>query len=226
MATGLLACPKAALLLALAHYGADLLLGLVLGWSAKLQGELLPPQSAPKKQAILPPQESLGSLLRNAAQKAAGNILLIGCYMVFFSVVTALLSDLLPPLPLLAEAWLLGSFEMSLGLDLLSRSGLPLAQLLPWAAAMLSFGGLSVQGQVLAMLAGTDIRLRLYLLCRPLQAALSYGIAALLCRGMELPTAAIPLIGESNGLPLLLASGILALAVTGLLFALARLRQE
>jgi len=222
LASGLLGCPGAALVLALSHYGADLLLGMGLGLWARLRGE-----GPVAKAAFFAPRElgrsvpGIGGLLRNASQRASGNILLIGCYMVFFSVFTAMLASVLPPLPPLLHSWLLGAFEMSLGVDLLAGSGMPLAQLLPWVAALISYGGLSVQAQVLAMISGTDIRPRLYLLCRPLQAVLAFALASLLCRLLPLPAAAFPSLPQPRPLSLLAASTLLCLAVVAALFALA-----
>ena len=221
VATGLLGCPGAGLALAAAHYGADLLLGLGLGIWARLRGEKITPAASSRSNALPQTVLSLGALLRNAAQRAAGNILLIGCYMVFFSVLTSMVAALLPQLPLLLHSWMLAIFEMSLGVNLLAGSGLPLSQITPWAAAIISFGGLSVQAQVLAMIAGTDISPRIYLLCRPLQAGLAFVIAWLLCQVLSLPAAALPAPLRTPVLSLLLASTILALASTAALLGLA-----
>ena len=222
VATGLLGWPGAALVLVLSHYGADLLLGVALGFWSRLRGEqTVGVSSHPGESVQLYTELSFGSRLRNAAQRAFGNILLIGCYMVFFSVLTALLAAVLPPLPPLLHSWLLGVFEMSLGVDLLAQSGLPLSQILPWTAAMVSFGGLSVQAQVLAMIAGTEIRPRLYLLCRPLQAGLAFLLAWLLCRVLVVPTATFSISAQPRPLSLLAASSLLALSVTGALLGLA-----
>ena len=222
VATGLLGWPGAALVLALSHYGADFLLGVALGIWSRLRGERVDVAHSFSKNAM-PPYTALGfgGRLRNAAQRASGNILLIGCYMVFFSVVTAMLSAALPPLSPLIHSWLLGGFEMSLGVDLLAKSGLPLSQILPWTAAMISFGGLSVQAQVLAMIAGTDIRSSLYLFCRPLQAGIAFLLAWLLCRILVVPTAMFSVLPPPQPFSLLIASTILAFSVTGVWLGLA-----
>ncbi|MDO4732328.1 MAG: hypothetical protein Q4B50_02260 [Bacillota bacterium] len=219
LATGLLGCPPAALILLLSHYGSDLLLGFALGRAARLRGEPLPRTSGCRP---LPQEEqALGSLLRAAARRACENLLLIGAYMVFFSVLTALLMAPLPALPSLLHSCLLGLFEMSLALEELAGSGLSLERLLPWAAAILSFGGLSVQAQVLAMLSGTEIRPGLYLLCRPLQAFLAFGLAGLLCHLLPLPLSAFSFSAQGRPFSLLAASMLLCLAAVTALFVLA-----
>lgn len=222
LATGLLGWPGAGLILAVSHYGADLLLGMGLGLWARVRGEGVSTKAQAWEQPPVPRTVlGIGGLLRNAAQRASGNILLIGCYMVFFSVFTAMLAAALPSLPILLHSWLLGVFEMSLSIDLLAGSGFALEQLIPWVAAIISFGGLSVQAQVLAMIAGTDIRPRLYLLCRPIQAVLAFALASLLCRMLHLPVAAFSVPPQPQPLSLLAASSLLCLAVVAVLFALA-----
>ena len=91
--------------------------------------------------------------------------------MTFFAVTAALITPAAGP-PLL-KAGVSGLLEMSLGINALTESGLEIKTLLPLIGAELAFGGLSVQMQVLAMTAGTDISPRLYLLSRPFHAALS-----------------------------------------------------
>ena len=88
--------------------------------------------------------------------------------MVFFSVITAVLvpSTLSETRPLLYAA-LSGVLEMSLGINALAESSLPLRVILPWVAAQLAFGGFCVQAQVVAMIADSDLSPRLYLLSRP-----------------------------------------------------------
>lgn len=223
VATGLLGCPAAGLLLAAVHYGLDLLLGVVLGlWSRRCGADMRPAQSRESEagEAALPP---FAVLLKAAAQRAAANIVLIGCYMVFFSVITAMLAPaaLAGTRPLLFAA-ANGVWEMSLGMNALAGSGLPLRAVLPLAAAQLAFGGLSVQAQVLAMIADTDISPRYYLLSRPLHALASALLTAWLLPRVALPqpTAALPGLPAVPLLPLYLglaaAAFLLWLAGCGL----------
>lgn len=180
VATGLLHCPAAATLLALSHYGVNLLLGILLG---RLSGAKQPQAKLdyPQKQdkAAKTPL-NMGQVLRTAGSQALDSILLIGCYMCFFAIIAALSELLLTKAAPLMRAAFSGLWEMSLGMNALVQSGQPLQIILPLVAAQLGFGGFSVQAQVLAMVAETDIKPHLYLLCRPLQAAISALLTALL----------------------------------------------
>lgn len=179
VAASLLGCAEAAPLLVAGHYGIDLLLGVGLGRLCRCRrGRNGPEPRSPKASdnggagwGRLP----LAALLKAAAQRAAADLMLIGGYMAFFAVAAALLTpDGSGSSPLL-RAGISGLLEMSLGISALAQCGLPPEALLPLAAALLALGGLSVQLQVLAMTADTDISPRLYLLCRPLHALLSFG---------------------------------------------------
>jgi sporulation integral membrane protein YlbJ len=216
LATGLLACPQAAIILAIAHYGGNLLLGIALGWQRRQPS----PQREQQRQQTQTAPRPLGIVLRAAAETAIRNILLIACYMVLFSVITALLvSEAWATAHPLAAGIMQGCFEMTLGLDTLADAGLPLTQTIPLAAAILAFGGFSVQMQVLAMVAETPIPARRYLLCRLLHVPLSWIIARLLCPLFSLPLATATL-GTSVSSPpyggwllmLLLATGVILLA--------------
>ena len=209
VAVGLLHMPGAAAALCVAHYGADLLLGLLLGALARRRGPDCR-REAPPEAATLFPVAPWGQLLKTAAGRALRNILLIGAYMTFFAAATALPARLLPDERPLLRALLLGLCEMSLGLQALTECGLPPAMLLPAAAAMISFGGFSVQSQVLAMLADSDIRPRRYLLARPLQAALAFQIALPLTRRVSHTAAGFAFVPGPRP-PLLLYSVLLAL---------------
>ncbi|MBR2783569.1 MAG: hypothetical protein IKD93_05205 [Firmicutes bacterium] len=226
-ASAVLGCPAAAPLLAAGHYGINLLLGMGLGLLARLRGKGGPgyrwdrdkerPRSTQQDDAPRPaPPESAppALLMKTAAQRAAANLLLIGCYMAFFAAAAALLPEGLPPLAHAAGAGLL---EMTLGLNAVAESGLSLTALLPLAGAELAFGGLSVQMQVLAMAADTDISPRLYLLSRPLHSLLAAGFTRWALLRFGLPLAA----GGTAAVPIFTAGGILSrsLAQAGLLTA-------
>ena len=171
VASALLETPQAAALLCAAHYGINLLLGLALGRLSRARRGRRGQEVPSPAHAAAPAAPPFAALMKAAAQRAAANLLLIGCYMAFFAVAAALLvpAEGRPPL----EAGISCLLEMSLGINALAESGLKTTALLPLVGAELAFGGLSVQMQVLALTADTDISPRLYLLSRPLHAALS-----------------------------------------------------
>jgi sporulation integral membrane protein YlbJ len=224
VAAGLFHCPAAALLLAIVHYGGNLMIGIILGAAARrraayqLAGNINP---VVEPAEVAPPLTDFGRILKAAASRAAANIAVIGCLMAFFAVLTGMIGSLpLPDLPLL-QGFYRGFWEMTLGVNALADSGLPLRQALPAAAALISFGGLSVQMQVLAMVGDTDIRIWPYLLSRLLHAAISYFGVALLYPLLSLPVVLAPAaVTGPAALPLLLSSllaCLIALGVLGLL---------
>lgn len=192
VAGGLLHCPRAAILLFIVHYGGNLLIGIMSGLIARCKTPLprekkYPVFSKPAENQFS--SNNFGRILKAAASRATANITAIGCLMIFFSVFTGVLYILPIPDIALFKAYIQGFWEMSLGINALADSGLPLQQTIPAAAAILGFGGLSVQMQVLAMIGDTDIRILPYLATRLFHALLSYTGASLLCSTISLPVA-------------------------------------
>ncbi|MCL2816818.1 MAG: sporulation integral membrane protein YlbJ [Clostridiales bacterium] len=196
---GMLNCPQAGVYLAAIHYGLNLLLGVILGLFSKKRGgrKALPLTALPNHN-----HEPVGALLKKAALKALTNIGLIGGFILFFSVLTKMLwlsgagllfcrglEWLLTSLslsPALAAAFFNGFWEMSIGAAAAGQSAAPFAQNFAACAAILAWGGLSVQGQVSAMVSDTDLRLRYYLPGRLVHAAASFLLALPLAGKMAL----------------------------------------
>ena len=108
--------------------------------------------------------------LIDAVQSAAGTMVQVCAFVVFFLTALRLLTGL--------TGWshpaLLGFFELTNGILRLppTRAGFV------WAAALLGWGGLSVHCQTAAVLRGAGLSLRPYLRGKALQAALSAATAA------------------------------------------------
>lgn len=108
--------------------------------------------------------------LIDAVQSAAGAMVQVCAFVVFFLTALRLLTGL--------TGWshpaLLGFFELTNGILCLppTRAGFV------WAAALLGWGGLSVHCQTAAVLRGAGLSLRPYLRGKALQAALSAATAA------------------------------------------------
>ena len=204
VAAGILAEPSLGYLLMLIHYGSNLLIGFVLRFSAPA------PAKINKKIQPLPPSQDLlplGKILKNAAQKAGRNVVLIGCYMVFFSVLTQILQSSgltnmminffhLPPD--IGRALGLGIWEMTLGIDAMSASTAGLGLKLAVCAALLAWGGFSVQAQVAAMVSDTDISIKTYIASRIAQVAISFSAVFLLLRQWPLTSLASTIKGADS----------------------------
>lgn len=198
LAAGLLGQPRLGGILMLIHYGSNLLIGFLLRFRAAKEPLSQPDRAygaelSPATANSLLEQISIGNLLKKAATVSFGNISLIGCYMTFFAVLLAMLKEggilffLLRPLYALgvpagaASALAAGLWEMSLGVEQAAQAGLPLTVSLPVIAAILGWGGFSVQAQVAAMVADTDIQARTYFFTRIAHALISFGLTSLWC---------------------------------------------
>ncbi|MEG1500365.1 MAG: sporulation integral membrane protein YlbJ [Clostridiales bacterium] len=204
VATGILASPASGFLLLAINYSLNILIGIILGCLSlrKEKNSKLSYQNYRQKLNRMTHNHTIGQLLKSAAQKAGMNIAIIGCYLVFFSVlsktiqVSGLEACLLKPLislgldPQIAQAFSKGFWEMTLGIKQISSSALTLGIKLPICSLFLAFGGLSVYAQVAAMVSDTDIGVKTYLICRLLHSAAAFAISILLCPLISLPTMA------------------------------------
>ena len=201
VATGIFQNPAYGPLLLGINYGLNLLLGIGLGIFSGQRRKQSPPAKAIAPRAAIPPIPPFANLLKNAARIAGGNIAIVGCYLVFFSVLnqclaeSGLLALLLEPLQALGlpqtvgEPLAKGVWEMTLGIEGIGKAGLPAAQALALTAALLGFSGISVQAQVAGMVSGTDIKIKPYLFCRLAHCLLSYIVSLFLFRFISLPAA-------------------------------------
>ncbi len=88
--------------------------------------------------------------------------------------------------PRAGEAVVQGGFEVTLGAEALSQLPIPLWQRAALASGLAGWGGLSVLAQVAALVHGTDISLRPYLLARFLHALFAGAFFIILAAGLEL----------------------------------------
>jgi sporulation integral membrane protein YlbJ len=143
----------------------------------------------------------LGRLLGDAVGTAVQSLLVIGGFMIVFSVLVRLLSiigltdgmrwllqaALLPwGMPAhLAEGAVTALFEVHLGAYAISQSG----DVTVWGAAMLSaviaWGGLSIHAQVKSLISGTDLRYAPFLFARLLHAFVSILVTFALWNTMQ-----------------------------------------
>lgn len=137
-----------------------------------------------------------GQMLGDSVRRSIDTLLLIGGFIILFSViiqmltragivnmVTAPLNALLPHLGLdvtLGGSFISGFFEITLGTQLAGKSPAPLDHRLVAAGAIIAWSGLSVHAQVAAMIQGTDINIVPYLLSRLFHAVAAGAVTALL----------------------------------------------
>ncbi len=202
VATGILQTPQAAWILLAIHYLSNLSIGILLGQISYFKNRLHKKGSGLGSYDMPANNWPIGIMIKNAAQKAGTNIAIIGCYIIFFSVLIQVCGQVLlvsgiSPLffqlisafnihPDLASAFANGFWEMTLGINAIGDSVLPIGIKLPICAAILAWGGISVWAQVAAMVSGTDIRLKTYFVCRIIHSTVSFFVALLLCRNMQI----------------------------------------
>lgn len=187
---------KLGILLGLTHYAANIFVGLVMRFygrneekknlnRSKKDTSIFPIMTALKSmhRTRLNDQRPFGKILGDAVNSSIQTLLMIGGFIIIFSVINKLLfhlhitsffasifSSLFHTLHLpstLSIPFISGLFEITLGSQLTSQAGG--ATLLTQAiivSSLLAFGGFSIQAQVASILAETDIRFKPFFLAR------------------------------------------------------------
>lgn len=130
-----------------------------------------------------------GKLLGDAVNDSVKTLLMIGGFIIFFSVLIKVLTltGVVPLLSLpisglfhllgmeqtLIPAFLAGIFEIDIGSAQAAAAAAPLLQQLVVVSAIIAWSGLSVHAQVASVLTGTDIRFVPYVFARMLHALLA-----------------------------------------------------
>lgn len=140
--------------------------------------------ASPVRATLVAPERSAASNAASPALEAARATLLVGCWVVLFSVLSAYmyLATLLiaPGLPPLVPACLHALLEMAGGC--LTLAELPGAHVLPLICFAITFGGLSIAMQALSLLRPAGIPAGPYLMGKAVQGACAALICALLAR--------------------------------------------
>lgn len=193
---GMFGSAKLGWLLAISHYAANLLVG-VLG---RFRAAPVPKrgylsahkrwQEAKKALQSTIGAEGFNARLARAIKHSSANILAIGGYIMIFSVITGMLSDwgamgqLAKVIRLAFSRWGLsyqvaygismGCFEITLGANAIAAvTDTNLLHQLVAVTAVLAFSGLCIITQVMGVMIGTPVRLAYYLKARLLQASIA-----------------------------------------------------
>lgn len=195
--------PALALVLAVAHYGTAVIIGLLMRFYRPHAPSGTAMEHREKRSPIivrairamhtarLKDGRSLGTLLQDAIQSSLQLIMVIGGLMVFFSVILTILTELhwmsvltvligtvlgwfgMPHV--LAEAVVNGLFEVTLGAKSagFQASELGLLPSAAIAAFILSWSGLSVHAQIVSIMSRAQLRYAPFLAARALHGALA-----------------------------------------------------
>lgn len=209
VSVGMFKAPELGLVIAGAHYLANLTVGLLLRFYGRHDPEVLPTvmhsrdrllRRAWQQMAIAWQKESRppGKLLGDAIISSVNKLLAIGGFVIIFAVLIRILSKIglmsffahaLSPLltsvglqPAAIDALMQGLFEVTLGTKAASEALIPFSQQIMVAAICLAWSGLSVHAQVAAMISETDIRMLPFVLARCGQAVLAAIYSLLLLK--------------------------------------------
>lgn len=180
----------------------------------------------------------VGQILGDAVRDSVNTLLLIGGFIILFSVIIQMLNTtgfisylsiaigyILIPLGLsttLTPSIISGLFEISLGTQMASEAMAPLDQRLIIASAIIAWSGLSVHAQVAAMIQGTDISIGPYIRSRLLHAILAGAITAYLLTNETLhpvfATIGEPIVAELPWLNRFALMATIFLAILALIF--------
>jgi sporulation integral membrane protein YlbJ len=208
VATGILGNPKLGLLLALAHYLSALTSGLIMRFygktkrnksDIKIKANSGVSYANPLKDMLEYRKKDgrpIGVLMGDAVKNSMSLVLMIGGFIILFSVITAILkiSGMLSLLsqaiclafhflhldPNVVSGLLIGMLEMTNGINQCATLDIALVQKLMMISFMLGFGGLSINAQVLSVIAGTNLRFGLYTIVKLFQGTAAAAYAYLL----------------------------------------------
>jgi sporulation integral membrane protein YlbJ len=194
VAVGMFHHPSLGVILAIAHYLSNIIIGIWLGLrSPRHTQDKKDPTSIIQKcrRTLLEAQKNCppcGQLMSDAVKIGINNICLIGGFVVIFAIIvtllktTSLLTICAYPCKLflyvtglageLDTALATGFWEMTLGLNSVSLAGVTIRDQAIIAGILLGWSGLSIQAQVTGVLAGSGISPRLYYQSRVLQGIL------------------------------------------------------
>lgn len=206
VAVGMLGNAKLGVIIAVAHYVSSLLVGFCMRFYRR--HEAASEQIGGKRGNILVralrelygarkrDARPLGQLLGDAVKNSVNSLLMIGGFIILFSVImrmatvsglVALVANGINGLlmicglsPELGNAAVSGIFEITIGCNVASQALAPLMEQVIMISAIIAWSGFSVHAQVAAIINDTDIRLGPYLLARMLQAVVAGIITWLL----------------------------------------------
>ncbi|WNB90509.1 sporulation integral membrane protein YlbJ [Bacillus sp. NEB1478] len=197
--------PALGIVLAVSHYAGNFIVGLIMRFHGSkkdsplskdfVRGGGIKNALTQMHNARLADNRPIGQLLGDAVQQSTRTLLMIGGFIILFSVlsrmmdllqITELLSKLISPVFLLfsfSETLSLplmkGIFEITLGSNLTSIAQSSVVQQAAITSFILAFSGLSVQAQVASILAETDIKFSPFFFARIIHGFLSAAICML-----------------------------------------------
>lgn len=200
VAVGMFGMPELGATIALAHYLASFIVGILFRYHGRnrdsygndiqiASGNILLRALRALYKAKQDDKRSMGELLGDSVKNSMNTILLIGGFIILFSVFLQILSitgitDVLTTFfagllsimgfnTNLAPAMVSGLFEIDLGALATSQADAPLVEKIVIASAIIAWSGLSVHGQVASIVIESGIRMLPYMIARLLHAVIA-----------------------------------------------------
>jgi len=188
--------PRIGIILAIAHYGGNLLVGFLMRFHGRNNHRTaqqiktkvtLSSAINAMHQTRVRETRAFGKIFADAVSSAVQTLLMIGGFIIIFSVLNKILFEIgstnlisqvlqlfLPDS--LTNSIVAGFFEMTLGIQLASSAKAPMLLTMILVSVILGFAGLSIHAQVASILAETDISYKPFLLAKLLHATLAGSI--------------------------------------------------
>ncbi|MPM17148.1 Sporulation integral membrane protein YlbJ [bioreactor metagenome] len=201
VAVGMFGMPELGATIALAHYLSSFLVGIIFRFHGMNRDKYQAPNNTQQKGNLIvrafralynarqEDKRSLNQLLGDSVKSSMNTILLIGGFIILFSVFLRILSvigvtaalgtffagclSLIGLNESLSPALVSGLFELDLGAMAASQADAPLIEKVAIASAIIAWSGLCVHGQVASIVIESGIRMTPYMVARFLHAVLA-----------------------------------------------------
>jgi sporulation integral membrane protein YlbJ len=200
VAVGMFARPELGAIIALAHYVSSFLVGVIFRFHGRSRDQQVPDSARPAGNIYLrafralysarqEDKRPIGQLLGDAVRTSMNTILLIGGFIIVFSVFLRIVSvvgltasvntffvwvlGLIGFSPALAPAMVSGLFEIDIGAMAAAQATAPIGEKVAIASAIIAWSGLSVHGQVASIVIESGIRMAPYMFGRLVHAILA-----------------------------------------------------
>jgi sporulation integral membrane protein YlbJ len=218
VAVGMFGYPEIGVTIAIAHYLAAFSVGFIFRFYGKARGQarsenrpegnILRRAAREMLKARREDNRPFGQLLADAVKDSISTLLMIGGFIVLFSVlyqvleVVRILHYILPLVegglkmlgldPELAAAVIKGFFEIDLGTMAAAQTKAALGDKLIVSAVVIAWSGLSVLGQVISVIHGTDLRIWPFISARVLHGLIAGLYTYLLLGTVKVASGVVP----------------------------------
>lgn len=224
IAVGFFHSAELGVFIALVHYSSSILVGLIMKYYKKNDSAYSKPniKKSPTKNIIIKAFKAMhqarindgrkfGKLMGDAVYSSIETLLMIGGFIMIFSVILSILTKIqftlvlskfialiLIPLGIaieLSDSIIYGLFEVTLGAKNVSEvaTNIPMIQKLAILSAISAWGGISVHAQIAAILQKTDIKYIPFLLSRILHVIFAFLITLIIWKPLNLDQTIIDL---------------------------------